>query len=185
MKLQFDFSKKIGKIKPMHAVGQPPTDIGLNEIDSSMMCYLKEANIPYSRMHDVGGAFGKNLFVDVPNLFRDFDADENDPASYDFVFTDKLFEVMMEYGVEPYFRLGVTIENSHGIKAYRIFPPKDFAKWARICEHIVRHYNEGWANGYHFKNRPDRKKSNRKKTARTIRRSCIGSTASFSETIPR
>ena len=150
MELKFDFEKKLGKIKPMHAVGQPPTDIGLNEIDSSMMHYLKEANIPYSRMHDVGGTFGRNLFVDVPNLFRDFDADENDPASYDFVFTDKLFEVMINYGVEPYFRLGVTIENCHGIKAYRIFPPKNFAKWARICEHIVRHYNEGWADGYHM-----------------------------------
>lgn len=150
MNLQFDFEKKCGKIKPMHAVGQPPTDIGLNEIDASMVHYLKEANIPYSRMHDVGGTFGRNLFVDVPNLFRDFDADENDPDSYDFIFTDKLFEALMGYGVEPYFRLGVTIENCHGIKAYRIFPPKDFYKWARICEHIVRHYNEGWANGYHF-----------------------------------
>ena len=150
VKLEFSFDKKMGRIKPMHAVGQPPTDIGLNEIDSSMLHFLQEANIPYSRMHDVGGTFGKNLFVDVPNLFRDFDADENDPDSYDFIFTDKLFEALMEYGVEPYFRLGVTIENCHGIKAYRIFPPKDFAKWARVCEHIVRHYNEGWANGYHF-----------------------------------
>ena len=148
MTLYFDFEKKCGNIKPMHAVGQPPTDIGINQIDSSMMHYLQEANIPYSRMHDVGGTFGRNLFVDVPNLFRDFDADENDPESYDFVFTDKLFEVMQKFGVEPYFRLGVTIENCHGIKAYRIFPPKDFHKWARICEHIVRHYNEGWANGY-------------------------------------
>ena len=150
MNLQFDFEKKLGKIKAMHAVGQPPADIGLNEIDVGLVRYLKEANVPYSRMHDVGGAFGKNLFVDVPNLFRDFDADENDPDSYDFVFTDKLFEALMRYGVEPYFRLGVTIENCHGIKAYRIFPPADPHKWARICEHIVRHYNEGWADGYHM-----------------------------------
>ncbi|MBO7376216.1 MAG: hypothetical protein J6V01_03835, partial [Clostridia bacterium] len=39
---------------------------------------------------------------------------------------------------------------AHMIKSYRIFPPKDPEKWARICEHIVRHYNEGWANGYRF-----------------------------------
>ena len=150
MNLQFDFGKKRGKIKPMHAVGQPPLAIGANEIESYMFRYLKEANIPYSRMHDVGGPYGGNMFVDIPNLFRDFDADENDPESYDFIFTDKLFEALIEYGVEPYFRLGVTIENCHGFKAYRIFPPKDFHKWARICEHVVRHYNEGWANGYHF-----------------------------------
>ena len=151
MNLQFDFEKKLGKIKPMHAVGQPPTAISDDGIDGDMLKYLKEANIPYSRMHDVGeGFFGDNLFVDVPNLFRDFDADENDPASYDFAFTDELFKVMHEYGIEPYFRLGVTIENAHMIKAYRIFPPKDPHKWARICEHIVRHYNEGWADGFEF-----------------------------------
>ena len=150
MNLQFDFEKKVGKIKPMHAMGQPPAGVSDDGISAEMFEYLKQANVPYSRMHDVGGHFGGNLFVDVPNLFRDFDADENDPESYDFIFTDKLFEAMMEYGIEPYFRLGVTIENAHMIKSYRIFPPKDFAKWARVCEHIVRHYNEGWANGYHF-----------------------------------
>lgn len=93
---------------------------------------------------------GGGLYVDIPNLFRDFDADENDPNSYDFAFTDKIIEGLVKAGCEPYFRLGVTIENAHMIKAYRIFPPKDFSKWARICEHVVRHYNEGWAKGYHY-----------------------------------
>jgi len=150
MKLDFDFNKIIGKVKPMHSVGQPPLGVGDDGIDDSMFHYLTEANIPYSRLHDTYGDFGANLFVDIPNLFRDFDADENDPSSYDFAFTDALFEKMTEHNIEPYFRLGVTIENAHMIKPYRIFPPKDPEKWARICEHIVRHYNEGWADGYHY-----------------------------------
>ena len=84
MKLQFDFSKKIGKIKPMHAVGQPPmTGMSGEGLDLSLIRYLEKANIPYSRMHDVGGSYGGNIYVDIPNLFRDFDADENDPMSYD------------------------------------------------------------------------------------------------------
>ena len=29
-------------------------------------------------------------------------------------------------------------------------PPADYLKWARICEHIILHYNEGWANGLHL-----------------------------------
>ena len=70
MNLQFNFDKKRGKIKPMHAVGQPPFCLDLNKIYSGMFHYLKEANIPYSRMHDVGGPFGQNLFVDIPNIFR-------------------------------------------------------------------------------------------------------------------
>ncbi len=141
-----DFEKSIGRIKAMHAVGQPPF-LGMN---FSYFKYLQAANIPYSRLHDVGGAFGRGVFVDIPNIFRDFDADETDAASYDFTFTDALLAALMEYGVKPYFRLGVTIENYAKIKAYRIYPPKDFSKWARICEHIIRHYNEGWANGFTY-----------------------------------
>ena len=117
---------------------------------SDMMHYLTEAGIPYSRLHDVGGVFGGGRFVDIPNIFRNFDADVNDPASYDFTFTDVLLEGLVHAGVEPYYRLGITIENQAEIKAYHTHPPKDYEKWAQICEHIIRHYTEGWANGYHW-----------------------------------
>ena len=145
--IRINFDKKLGRIKPMHAVGQPPFSGGAN---FSMFHYLTEAGIPYSRLHDVGGAYGNNRFVDIPNIFRDFDADENDPASYDFAFTDGLITALVNAGVEPFYRLGVTIENDSAIKAYRIYPPKDFAKWARICEHIIMHYTEGWADGFNY-----------------------------------
>ena len=146
MKIRFNFSKELGKIKKMHGVGQPPF-YGVND---SMFHYLTEAGIPYSRLHDVGGYFGGNRYVDIHNIFRDFDKDENDEANYDFGFTDWLLTSLRKHGVEPIYRLGETIENYHYIKTYRIFPPKDPAKWARICEHIIRHYNYGWANGYHL-----------------------------------
>ena len=145
-KITVDFNNIKGTVKPMHGVGQPP----VTGLSNSLFHYLKRAGIPYSRLHDVSGWMGQGLYVDIPNLFRDFDADENDPESYDFKYTDKIIEGLVENGCEPYFRLGVTIENQHMLKAYRIFPPKDFEKWARICEHVIRHYNEGWADGYHF-----------------------------------
>lgn len=148
--IHVDFDNIIGRIKPMHAVGQPPFTSSFNSLDFTPMQILKDAHIPYSRLHDVGGAFGSYRYVDIPNIFRDFDADENDPESYDFAFTDELLKGLDNYSVKPYFRLGVTIENQCNIKAYRIYPPKDYAKWARICEHIIRHYNEGWANGFYF-----------------------------------
>lgn len=37
-----------------------------------------------------------------------------------------------------------------GIKAYRIYPPENYKKWAVVCEHIIRHYTEGWANGFKY-----------------------------------
>ena len=144
--IKLDFNKKLGKIKPMHGVGQPP----FSGVDFSMFKYLKDAGIPYSRLHDVDGRFGGGLWVDIPNIFRDFDADPYDRASYDFAFTDLLIKALMENGCVPFFRLGVTIENAHRIKAYRIYPPKDFKKWAIICEHIIRHYTMGWANGFKY-----------------------------------
>ena len=146
--VKVDFAKETGPVKPVNGVGQPPM-IGMN--DYPMFRYLKEAGIPFSRLHDVGGMYGRGIFVDIPNLFRDFDADETDPANYDFAFTDLLLAKLEENGVEPFFRLGVTIENFPEVRRYRIDPPKDFAKWARICEHVIRHYTEGWADGCHHR----------------------------------
>jgi len=139
--------KFVKKMKPMHGGGQPP--LGGKDLIEHFH-YMTEAGIPFSRLHDVGGVFGGGRFVDIPNIFRDFSADENDPKNYDFVFTDHLISALMDAKVEPYYRLGITIENHAYIKPYHTFPPKDYEKWARICEHIIRHYTEGWADGYHY-----------------------------------
>ncbi len=139
--------RPIKNMKPMHGGGQPP--IGGGGM-TEYFHYMTEAGIPFSRLHDVGGVFGGGRFVDIPNLFRDFSADETDPANYDFTFTDYLIKAIVDAGVEPYFRLGTTIENYALIKAYTIYPPADYHKWARICEHVIRHYTEGWADGFHY-----------------------------------
>ncbi len=142
-----DLDKTIKKMKPLHGGGQPP--IGGKNM-TEFFHYVTEAGIPFSRLHDVGGPFGGNRFVDIPNVFRNFDDDENDPASYDFTFTDHLLKALVDANVEPYYRLGITIENQAYIKPYHTFPPKDYEKWARICEHVIRHYTEGWADGYRY-----------------------------------
>ena len=147
-KVSVDFSRTIRPVKKVHAVGQPPL---LGWTNDSLFHFLTEAGIPYSRLHDVGGPFGGGRYVDIPNIFRDFDADPDDPASYDFTWTDPLIASLVKAGVEPYYRLGVTIENESYRKAYHVTPPKDFRKWAKICAGIVRHYTKGWANGFHYK----------------------------------
>ena len=53
--IKLDTSKALGTIKPMHAVGQPPFDGGFLKFDFSYIKHLKDANIPYSRLHDVRG----------------------------------------------------------------------------------------------------------------------------------
>ena len=149
--ISIDPNRITGLVKPVNGVGQPPLVGKLRDYD--MMHYLKEAGIPYSRLHDVGGWLGGGLFVDIPNVFPDFNADEDDPTSYRFVYTDSLLKVLEENGVEPFFRLGVTIENfvERDYPPVNTIPPKDFAKWGRICEHVIRHYTEGWADGFRMK----------------------------------
>ena len=136
----------VGEMKKLHGVGQPP----FTGVSFHMFQYLKAFDCPFSRLHDVQGVYGGGRWVDIPNLFRNFDADPEDPASYDFAFTDLLMQALVKAGIEPFFRLGVTIENQCRIKSYRIDPPKDPLQWAKICEGVIRHYNEGWANGFHM-----------------------------------
>jgi len=147
IKVTVDNNKVIGPVKPLHGVNNAPYIAGVH----NWMHYLGEAHISSVRLHDTCGDFGGTMFVDIPNIFPDFDADPNDPASYNFFYTDDLLLEIKKQGCETFYRLGVSIENDfEDGPVYRIYPPKDPEKWASICEHIIRHYNEGWANGYHL-----------------------------------
>ncbi len=149
--LKFDFSRNDGKFKIMHAVNNGPAHKrhAKDQWSSNMETY-KELKIPYARNHDAAfcSTYGGEHTVDISAIFTNFDADPYDPASYDFACTDEYTLVTLEAGTETFFRLGQKIE--HYIKKFNIYPPKDFHKWAVICEHIIRHYNEGWANGYNL-----------------------------------
>lgn len=120
-----------------------------DQAKSNMEAY-KAARIPFARNHDAShfGGYGGYHTVDVDAIFPDFDKDPYDPESYDFVVTDEHIQIVVLSGAEVFYRLGASIE--HYIKKFRTLPPKDFNKWAVICEHIIRHYTEGWANGFNF-----------------------------------
>ena len=143
-----DVETVTGPIKPMNAVNNGPSlkKPGGDQKRGNFDEY-SAARIPYARTHDANhsSAYGAPHVVDIDAIFPDFDADETDPKSYDFVCTDHYLDAIRRAGTEVFFRLGQKIE--HGPKKYGVLPPKDAAKWARICEHVIRHYNEGWAWG--------------------------------------
>ena len=142
-----NLGEELGAIKPMNAVNNGPAvkKPGGDQVRGNFEDY-KAARIPFARTHDsINCVSGGAHTCDINAIFRDFDADENDPRNYDFVFTDHYLDNIRRAGTEVFFRLGQTIE--HGPKKYGVLPPKDFAKWARICEHMIRHYNEGWGWG--------------------------------------
>jgi xylan 1,4-beta-xylosidase len=80
---------------------------------------------------------------DMFNIFPDPDADANNPRSYNFAPTDQIIDSIHKVGAQVMFRLG----RSEGSDAQ---PPKNFNKYAAIAQHIVLHYNHGWAKGFHF-----------------------------------
>ena len=140
-----NYQSPVGRIKPMHGINNAP----VRWTFCDMFHYLTEAGIPYARLHDTGGVMGGGIYVDVANVFPNFDADPDDPACYAFGFTDHILRELTAAGVQPFYRLGCSIENYHpSIGPRRSLPPADPYKWAVICEHIIRHYNEGWADGY-------------------------------------
>ena len=139
--------KIIGKMKPMHCVGGGPDEYHPYIVDDAKAIF-REIGVPACRLHDVKAPYGSNQYVDIHCIFPDFDADENDEASYNFGNTDDYLLAIADVGAEVFFRLGESID--HFKRKLHIHPPKDYGKWARICEHIIRHYNEGWANGFNL-----------------------------------
>ena len=80
---------------------------------------------------------------DAFTIFPDPDADPENPASYRFGPTDRQITSIVHIGAQAVFRLG----RSEGSDPQ---PPRDFDHYASIAKHIVMHYNDGWAHGYHY-----------------------------------
>ncbi len=146
--LTFDLSQEGKPFKLLNATNGGPWHKRhvYDQVRSNFDDY-KAARIPYSRNHDsaVHGIYGGPYSHDITCIFPCFDADPEDPASYDFACTDEAILCCLDAGTKTFFRLGQTIE--HQVKKHGTIPPKDFKKWAVICEHIIRHYTEGWADG--------------------------------------
>lgn len=132
-----------GPVKPVHGICNSPLSFGgLTDLSRAW----KKAGFPYGRQHD--NDWPQPITVDIPQIFRDFSADVNDPNSYDFINTDATLKAVIDCGAQIIYRLGTSIE--HTARKVYTEVPTDFKKWSDICVHIIRHYNEGWANGFHW-----------------------------------
>lgn len=145
-----DFTKETGRIRPMHCVNNGPSCKNATDHGTSNFELYRELGIPYARNHDASfyARYGGAHTVDVHAVFPDFNADPTDPASYDFTCTDEYIKCTEDAGTHHFYRLGSRIE--HEVKKYGTRVPPDFKKWAVICEHIIRHYTQGWADGYFY-----------------------------------
>ena len=132
----------VGPIKKMNAVNNGPRINNAEQVYTGTTAYFKAANVGFSRNHDAALCEGYGVHVvDINVIFPDFDADPNDPKSYDFVLTDRYVKSIQDAGVEVFYRLGQSIENQP-LKKYYIHPPKDNKKWAVVAERSEEHTSE-------------------------------------------
>ncbi len=104
--------------------------------------------IPSVRFHDDALTNPGMRLVDATLIFHRPDADPSDPANYYFTQTDDYVANCLSLGSRIIYRLGASIE--HSLKKYFVKAPADYAQFAEICAGIVRHYNAGWADGFHY-----------------------------------
>ena len=136
--LRIDFEQTVGEIKPVHNIGRMPE----YETGSEINKYFTEANMTSCRTHDVN-------VTDMHRIFPDFSKDVNDESAYCFAESDKVLAAIVDAGMEPFFRFGISWSDPAREREH-LLPPADYDKWAQICEHIILHYNEGWANGFRY-----------------------------------
>ncbi len=145
--IHIESGRTIGKVRPLHGMnlGAPIVNAALSaDVTES----LSRLEVPLTRMHDCPHNNPVMRLVDIPLVFPLFHLDASDPENYYFTQTDDYLENCLSSGTKIMYRLGVSIEPS--LKHYETKPPKDPVKWAEICTQIIRHYNEGWANGFHW-----------------------------------
>ncbi len=141
--LTADFSVPAGRIRPLHGLNKGPlVPGGLFDVVREH----RELGVPFTRLHDCG--WPNPYVVDHHAVFPNPEADPARPESYDFRLTDEYLAAVRRTGAEPIYRLGESIE--HTTVKRHVHPPADPDKWAAVCLGIIRHYNEGWANGFHY-----------------------------------
>jgi len=163
--LHVDAGKVIGEIHDFQGLNGQPTPVlaGL----PNLVRQYKELRTSLVRTHDMMGptdidatfkfdniwqkwlipdAATRKGAVEAGNkniIFPDPKADPEKPESYNFGPTDEVMAAIHQSGAKVYYRIG----RSWGAQAE---PPADFDKFASVVRHTAMHYNQGWANGFHY-----------------------------------
>lgn len=163
--LRIDAAKDAGHIRSFQGLNGPPYPI-MDGLPNLVEQY-RELRVDQVRTHDFMGPteidsrylyHDENLASLIPDpiqradvaragnasiIFPDWNADPEKPESYRFGPTDKVIASIIESGAQVYYRIG----RSWGADTD---PPADYDKFADIVKHIAMHYNQGWANGFHY-----------------------------------
>ncbi|MFE3845459.1 hypothetical protein ACFL1L_01180 [Thermoplasmatota archaeon] len=99
-----------------------------------------DSGLDFIRTHDFNGP------TDISEIFPDFSQDPYLESSYNFNLSDKYITGIINAGCKVFYRLGESASTNESMRQ----PPADFDKWSEICQHVIMHYNDGWANGFFY-----------------------------------
>ena len=131
-----DAGQITGTIRSLQGINAGPRG---NDRQAHLFRQYENIGVDYIRTHD------DTVAVDMHTIFPDWHADPDDPHSYDFIAADRQIEAIKRVGARPIFRLG---ESSGSGVTY--VPAEERAAWAQAAVHIAMHYNDGWADGFHW-----------------------------------
>lgn len=140
IRMSVDASRTVGNIKRV------------NDVDNGPLCqrgivdltpYYAALGVRNVRLHDVAWTYDNVL--DINYVFPHWDADPNDTRNYDFTQTDFYLKSISALDINIIYRLGYSAEYKTSVRHSE--PPASYDKWSEIATHIVRHYNDAWANG--------------------------------------
>jgi hypothetical protein len=139
-----DYSASMENIKDLVNVNGGP--------NRSVAGYV-DAGVHLVRTHDFNGAVSDYInysqFWKNGNINPSFNP--TDPTHYQWLYSDAKIDSVVQFGMKPYFRLGVSY--SYIKDTLFIRPPYDlsgptFSNFAEVCKRTVMHYNAGWAKGF-------------------------------------
>jgi xylan 1,4-beta-xylosidase len=163
--LHVDAGKVMGEIRSFQGLNGPPSPVMAGLPD--LVQQYKNLRVAQVRTHDFMGPTeidshfeqtGPLLAWLIPGdaqragvvkagnaaiIFPHWSADPEKPTSYNFGPTDTVITAIHASGAEVYYRIGRSWGSS-------VEPPPDFDKFASVVKHIALHYNQGWANGFHY-----------------------------------
>ncbi|HEX4718649.1 MAG TPA: hypothetical protein VH300_08985 [Thermoleophilaceae bacterium] len=141
-----DASKPTGLIRSLQGVSGTP--LPGNDDHGDYTIQHHQLGVDFVRTHDIDcSGTGDIDGIGENRIFKDWSADPNDPASYNFGPTDRALLSAARAGEQIEFNLGHSDLSCAGL-GFNNTPPPDPALYAQVARRVAQHYNDGWANGY-------------------------------------
>ena len=150
-----DFGEITGKVRPaLHSSGMGGQLVG------GISGREPELHAPLglwgARTHDWALINPGQRICDTHFVFPLMHLDPADPANYFFGPTDEILDRTVNLlGQNVLYRMGTSIESVNSRRKgganpryYNSVEPEDWEKYVGALEGIIRHYTEGWANGF-------------------------------------